>query len=286
MPGLSPGPPTALPLALANGGHLGVAASPEGDVRVELVDAHGDVVLHRVLPAPPRGHPPDCPALAETIALIVERYLHDVGYEVPPLPPPAPKPAPPPPATPPTTVAVAPAAPPGPEAPSTLWRLGVAGGARLGDAGGLDADADLALAVESTSTGAHLGGRLSAGYAPPAQARWSDKSATLRRIPVRFGLYLGLPMGPGQLEPGLGAGADLFVVSVAGPGAAGGVYTAPAGDLSLGYALPLAGPLYLRLLSRIALAVPYAFTALEGVQVWGTPRVFGEAGVELGFAIR
>ena len=47
---------------------------------------------------------------------------------------------------------------------------------------------------------------------------------------------------------------------------------------------PLTGPLYLRLLSRVALAVPYVFKALEVPQVWGTPRVFGEVGVELGFA--
>jgi hypothetical protein len=285
MPGLSPGAPAALPLMLANGGHLGVSTSADGDVRVDLVDAQGDVVLHRVLPAPPRGRPADCPALAETIALIVERYLHDVGYEVPPLPPPAPKPAPPPATTPPATVVVT---PPGnvPAPPRALWRLGVAGGARVGDAGGLDTDADLAVGVESSSSAVHLGGRLSGGYAPPQQARWSDKSATLRRVPLRFGLYLGIPLGPGQLEPGLGAGADLLIVSVTGPGAASGAHTAPSGDASLAYLLRLTGPLYLRALSRIALAVPYAFTTLEVAQVWGTPRVYGEAGVELGFAFR
>ncbi|HVU51519.1 MAG TPA: hypothetical protein VHL80_12580, partial [Polyangia bacterium] len=98
MPGLAPVSPTTLPLPLATGGHLAVSTSAEGDVRVDLVDAQGEVVLHRVLPAPPRGRAPDCPALAETISIIVDRYLHDVGYEAPPLPAPEPKPAPPPPA--------------------------------------------------------------------------------------------------------------------------------------------------------------------------------------------
>jgi hypothetical protein len=238
-----------------------------------------------VLPAPPRGRAPDCPALADTIALIVDRYLHDVGYEAPPLPPPAPKPEPPPPVgPPPTAVVVAPTPPP--RTPRALWRLGLAGGARVGDAGGLDSDGDLALGVESTADGPHWGVRIGAGYAPPANARWADKTATLRRIPMRVGVFLAVPLGPGQLEPGLGAGADLYVVSVSGPGAAGGVHTAPFGDAAVGYSLTLAGPVYLRLLSRIALAVPYTFAALEVPRVWGTPRVYGEAGVELGFAFR
>jgi hypothetical protein len=286
MPGLVPAAPPALPLSLATGGRLAVATSPEGDVRVDLIDAQGEVVLHRVLPAPPRGRAPDCPALAETIALIVDRYLHDVGYEAPPLPPPAPKPAPPPPVVTEPTPAVVTAPRATVAAPRTLWRIGVAGGARVGDAGGLDSDADLALGVESTASGAHWGGRFVAGYAPPAQARWADKAATLRRVPLRIGLFLAAPVGPGQLEPGLGAGADIYVVSVSGPGADSGVHAAPFGDAALGYALTLAGPVYLRLLSRIALAVPYTFKDLEVGQVWGTPRVYAEGGVELGFAFR
>jgi hypothetical protein len=285
VPGLAPAAPTAMPLPLASGGRIGVTTLPEGDVRVDLVDAQGEVALHRVLPAPPRGRAPDCPALAETIALIVDRYLHDVGYEAPPLPPPAPKPAPPPAAieAPPTAVVVAPAAAPA-VAPRAQWRAGVGAAARRGDAGGFDGDADLALSVESTAVGAHFGGRLSAGYAPALDARWADKAATLRRLPLRLGLYLGIPAGPGQVEPGVGAGLDVFIVSVSGPGSASGTHTSPSADLALGYALPLTGPLYLRLLSRIALAVPYTFTALEVPRVWGTPRVYGEAGVELGFA--
>jgi hypothetical protein len=285
VPGLAPVAPTATPLPLASGQRLGLAISPEGDVRVELVDAQGEIVLHRVLPAPPRGHAPDCPALAETIALIIDRYLHDIGYEAPPLPPPAPKPAPPPPATT-TPIAIAAAPAPAAAPASALWRLGLAGSARRGDAGGLDSDGDLALGVEATGDGPHWGGRLSAGYAPSADARWSTETAMLRRLPVRLGLYLSLPAGPGRLEPGLGAGADVFIVSASGSGTASGVHIAPSGDLALGYAISIAGPLYLRLLSRAALAVPYTFKTLAGAQVWGTPRAYGEGGVELGFAFR
>jgi hypothetical protein len=286
MPGLAPASPPSMPLALASGGKLGVTTSPEGDVRVDLVDPQGDVVLHRVLPAPPRGHAPDCAAIGDTIALIVDRYLHDVGYEAPPLPPPAPKPAAPAPAAEPPTSAVVAAPPPRAAAPRALWRLGVAGGARLGDAGGFDGDGDLALGLEPSPSGVHSGFRLSAGYAPPAEASWTDRTATLRRIPLRLGLFVAVPLGPGQLEPGLGGGADLYISSVSGAGGSNGVHPAPMGDLSLGYSLALAGPMYVRVLSRIALAVPYRFEALEVPQVWGTPRVYGEAGVELGLSFR
>jgi hypothetical protein len=166
-------------------------------------------------------------------------------------------------------------------------RVGVAGGARLGDAGGFDGDAGLALGLESAGSGVRWGGRLSAGFAPPADARWPGATATLRRVPLRLGAYLAIPAGPGQLEPGLGAGADVYVASVAGPRPAGaGVHLAPSGDLALGYLVPLSGAVFVRVLSRGALAVPYTFKTLEAGRVWGTPRVYGEAGVELGLSFR
>ncbi|HEV3031341.1 MAG TPA: hypothetical protein VG319_06840 [Polyangia bacterium] len=277
---------TATPLSLAGGLRLEVTSSSEGEVRVDLVDVHGEIVLHRALPAPPRGSAPDCAALADTIALIVDRYLHDVGYEAPSLPPPALKPPPTPaPAVTlqPTGVAVAPSSVPRARG---VWRLGLAGSARRGDAGGIDGDGDLTIGVESAGEGVHRGARLSLGYAPPVDARWSSATATLRRLPFRLGVYLSLAAGPGRLEPGVGAGADLLLVSAEGANAAPGAHLAPEGDLALGYAVFLARPLYLRLLLRAALTVPYAFKTSTGAQVWGTPRFYGDGGVELGLAFR
>jgi len=284
VPGLAPSAPAA-PLSLASGMRLSVVTSPEGDVRVDLVDAKDEIVLHRLLPAPPVGHAPDCPALAETVAIIVERYLHDIGYEAPtaPPPPPAPPPAAPPPSAP--TTLVAEPAPPVVErrAHAALWRLGVAASGRRGDAGGFDGDGDLALGVESTSEGTRLGARLSAGLAPRASATWSTADrATLSRIPFRLGGYLGVPLGRGRLEPGLGVGADVLRVAVTGSGQGGGSYLAPFGDLSATYTMPLIGAVYARALSRIALEEPYTFKALGNLDVWGTSRVYGELGVELG----
>ncbi len=273
---------------------LAVTSSPEGDVRVDLLDPQGETLLHRVLPAPPRGRTPDCPALADTVALIVDRYLHDVGYEAPPLPPP-PKPAPPPPPTeaaqPTTITSPAPGVrePPGaPAGPGVTWRLGLVASGRLGDAGGADGDGGLAIGVESGGPGMRLGARLSAGIAPTAEARWvrqrASQTASLRRLPFRVGGYFVVPAGPGQLEPGLGVGVDLLLVSSAGGEVAAERHTAPFGDASLAYAISLMRPVYLRVLSRAALAVPYDFKTLAGTQVWGTPRGYGELSVELGLA--
>jgi hypothetical protein len=109
------------------------------------------------------------------------------------------------------------------------------------------------------------------------------RSATLRRLPFRVGGYVVIPAGPGQLEPGLGLGADLFLVSAA---AGGGRHAAPFGDAALAYTMDLIKPVYLRVLSRIALAVPYDFNTLSGSRVWGTPRTYGEAGVEFGLVFQ
>jgi hypothetical protein len=290
MPGLVP---SAAPTGAA-GLRLTVVTLPAGDLRVDLTDDHGEVVLHRVLPAPPRGGEADCPALAQTVALIVERYLHEVGYEAPPLPPPAPKPAPAPveaPAPAPTIVMTPPPLAAESRAPAT-FRLGVAAHARRGDAGDFDGDGDLVLGFESGGDGALLGVRLSAGLSLPSDARWTERAgaqtanqtATLRRVPFRLGLYARYPLGPGQLEPGVGGGADALFVSATGPGTADGRHVAPFGDAALGYQVLTWHPLYLRVLSRIALAVPYDFKTLDGGRVWGTPRVYGEVGVELGLA--
>jgi hypothetical protein len=54
-----------------------------------LVDQHGEVRLRRELPALATAGPEECPALAETVALMVERYLQDLGYRAEPAPSPA-----------------------------------------------------------------------------------------------------------------------------------------------------------------------------------------------------
>ena len=113
-------PGMVLPLGHATGPttlRLGVATDAAGAMRLDLSDPEGGPLLHRWLPATDRAHAGDCPALAETAALIVERYWHEVGYDVPleapnasPKPPPPKATAPPPPPPPPKGTAAASAA--------------------------------------------------------------------------------------------------------------------------------------------------------------------------------
>src|SRR5262249_50461910 len=96
---------------------------PGGGIRFQLTNADGETVLYRTLPPPP-GRPADCPALSETVALIVDRYLHEVGFETPPLLPPAPPPA---------LVTGPPSpAPPSEVPPPTQWQLGASIEGRIG----------------------------------------------------------------------------------------------------------------------------------------------------------
>jgi hypothetical protein len=261
-----------------------VAPGPTGALRVELADANGEPVLHRLLPPPPaRGKSPDCPALAETVALIVDRYLHEVGYEAPPSPPPPPTPPPPPPAM------ITEPAPPagaarasGGQAGTTrrVWQLGLGAAARAGDAGGLDGAGMIAAGVSGRRLGVHL----SLGLAPAAYARWSDGHATLRRLPARLSANVSLAVGPGRLEPGVAAGADLFLASFTDTTGGDGSHTrvSPSGGVTVGYMLPLARHLYLRVLALGAIAVPYRFVTTSEIEVWSTPRTYLELGVESG----
>jgi len=84
-------------------------SSATGDLSLSLADRTGTVKLYRMLPPPQGGRPRDCVALADTVALIVDRYFDEVELpampEKKPVPPtPPPPPAPPPQAPPPKRV--------------------------------------------------------------------------------------------------------------------------------------------------------------------------------------
>jgi hypothetical protein len=269
------GPPATLRLALT--------AAPGGGVRLQLSDTGGETVLVRVLPPSARGKS-DCPALAETVALIVDRYLHDVGFEAPPLPPPA---LPPPAVT--RAPPAPPAAPPAPDAPR--WRIGVGVEGQYGDTRSLDGSLALSLAYERPVGGTRGGLRLSAGMARAVEAHWQSNQnnqsndATLQRIPLRLGAYLAFAAGPGQLEPGVSLGLDLLdapVTSTPPPREGGGLHAAPSTGAEVAYALPLGKSVFLRGLARGGVAMPYVFRTSAGDEVWSTPRTYLELGVESG----
>src|SRR4051812_29888802 len=214
-------PGMVLPLGHATGPttlRLGVTTDSAGAMRLDLSDPEGGPLLHRWLPATDRTHAGDCPALAETAALIVERYWHEVGYDVPletpspparPPPPKAAAPPPPPPAPPPKAAAPSPpppppkaAPPPAPTAaekpeprpepptpepqrpaeplPTPRWWIGGGGEGLLTASGDRAAAAILAIALERPVFGRRLGLRLSAG----AETRLSVPVATGRCVPA------------------------------------------------------------------------------------------------------
>ena len=202
---------------------LAVATDPTGGIRIDFADSEGVPLLHRVL-APTRG-PGECAALADTIALIIERYWREVGYDAPPLappnpaPPPQPPPAPPPAPSPPAVAVEARRAAPPPRqvaAPSPPWRWSAAAAVagRAGDAGARDASALIALGVEG-----RIGVRLSAGVSSGTTAPLPTGQADFRRFPLRLGAYLPIHVGVGQLEPGLGVDLDLISFGSAAMGA-------------------------------------------------------------------
>jgi hypothetical protein len=265
-------------------------------VRIDLADPEGTPLLHRALPA--RG-PAECAALADTIALIIERYWREVGYDAPPLqapapPPPAPPPVPPPPRAP--EPAVTPAAtvekqarraerPPTAAVPLALaLAAGVA--ARTGDPGARDA-AMLSFTLEG-----RIGIRLSAGVSTGAGAPLEGTGqAAFRRFPLRLGAYWPVPLGVGQLEPGLGVDLDLISLSIPNDGTqlrspsscSGGLCRSAGADLSLGWSIASTHHVYLRALARAGLSTAYDFvTGMNGDPVWRTPSTYLEVAVESG----
>jgi hypothetical protein len=198
---------------------LGLAMSPEGIARVTMTDATGALRLERDLDLPKSGaagpnggheRTGACAALAETVALIVERYMRHIGYHEPPVPAlvePA-RPQPPPPAAP---------------APAPPVRLG--GPTRLGLGGAARLPYGSSARVEGSLTGAtrvgHLdvGVALGAGFAEdePIPAAGPGGTLRLRTFPARLGVAWALPAGRRfTLLPTLGAGFDFVLAETRG----------------------------------------------------------------------
>ncbi len=308
-------PGMVLPLGHATGPttlRLAVTTDAAGTMRLELSDPEGGPLLHRWLPANDRARAGDCSALAETAALIVDRYWHEVGYDVPietanaPPKPPLPKAASPPPkplVPPPTPPALPPTAgvekqrpppaeplPPSP-APAAeplsppRWWMGIGAGGLLTEPAGHAAAALLAVAVERPVHKRRIGLRLSAGAQTGTSVSFTTGHADILQFPVRMGGYLPVALGIGQLEPGIGI--DLDVISVAFTHATTSqthVGANPGVDAALGWALPLPHDIYLRALAEAGTAVPYHVVTASNKTtiVFTTPRLELGLGLELG----
>jgi hypothetical protein len=305
-------PGMVLPLGHATGPttlRLGVATDAAGAMRLDLSDPEGGPLLHRWLPATERAHAGDCPALAETAALIVERYWHEVGYDVPletpntstkpptpkatapPPPPPAPKAAPPPvpppvveKANPPPELRATESQPPTEPLPPPRWWLGGGIAGLLTPSGNRAAAALLAVAVERPAFKRRIGLRLSAGAETRVSVSFATESADVLRFPVRMGAYLPIALGVGQLEPGIGVDLDVIAVTFThGSTSKTNLRASPGVDAALGWALPLPHDFYIRALAQAVTEVPYNFvTASNNTTIFTSPRFRLALGIELG----
>jgi hypothetical protein len=314
-------PGMVLPLGHATGPttlRLGVSTDAAGAMRLDLSDPEGGPLLHRWLPATERAHAGDCPALAETAALIVERYWHEVGYDVPlqapstsakppapkatAPPPPTPKVAPPPPPNPapppppavekaspppepraPTPPASEPQPPTEPLPPPRLWVGGGVAGL-LTAASDRAGAATLAVTVERPVFKRRLGLRLSVGAETGVSLSFATGSADVLPFPVRMGAYLPISLGVGQLEPGIGVDLDVVAVTFThGSTSETHLGAIPGIDAALGWALPLPHDIYIRALAQAVTQVPYhVVTASNDTTIFTTPRFRLALGIELG----
>ncbi len=250
----------------------GTGATP---LRIEMVDQGGEARLFRNLTvAEPRRN--DCVALAETVALIVDRFVHDLGYEAPPT---LPNPLPPPD----DNLARGP-----PPPPTGASRLDVfAGGSWRGASSDeSDFEAGFGLGFERGLGGRRFAvtftGGVSAAHRVPANETFT---ASLRRMPFRLGFWIPILAGPGQVEPGVRIGADLLSVTTS-PSGPSSTQTAPRAELALGYRVTVLRRVFARIGAAVGAGNGYYWTGNSDKTVLTESRYYFRSGLELGFSFQ
>jgi hypothetical protein len=213
-----------------------------------------------------------CEALAETAALVVVRYLREIGYRPPAREPPA---------------AAAVVATPAVAAPAAVrvWEgyLGVAAGGRAGGA----ARGESVMVFQL-----HRGwfaGELAAGATTETSTAVPGAAGAelrVRSFPVRVLLGTRLRLGPGVLVPAAGAGLELLWFRATGlDDARRGLRVEPAAELGLSYLL--AGRRsYVRVGAGGGLTLgAHDFDAGVGAPVFRTPGAYLRAQVEVGLVL-
>ena len=258
--------------------------SPTVPLRIELTDPGGEARLFRNLTLAERGKSNDCLALAETVALIVDRFLHDLGYEAPPSPPPVPR-------APTDNLTRGPPA----VAVQRGNRLDVFAGGSWRGAAAIESDVELGLGLglERGVGGQRLAATFSAGFSFERRQDIIDGSqATLRRIPLRFGLLMPLALGPGSLEPGLRLAVDWLIARQTWTNRSEKhMHASPGVEAVVGYRLDLVGRLFARLNASAGAGIPYQFVVTQDMiptptTVFREPRFYVKSGLELGFSFQ
>ncbi len=253
----------------------GTGANP---LRVEMTDQGGEVRLYRNLTVAERGHS-DCSALGETVALIVERYLYDLGYEAP-LTLPAPlRPAP-------TDNLTR--GPPPPPLGATRFDVFAGGSWRGAAAEESDLEVGIGLGFErglwSRRLAATISGGVSSSRKSDTAATNGSSFATLRRMPFRIGLFVPLAAGPGQLEPGVRVGVDWLVATV--QNGQTDTQIRPRAELALCYRVAMLRRLFVRGGVSGGVGTGDTWTRRDQTTELVEPQVYFKAGLELGFSFQ
>ncbi len=218
-----------------------------------LVDVEGRTRLRRTLSGA------DCVALAQTVALMVERYLQELDLPAPPPPPP-------------------PAARP-------RWDLAARAAWQPGppDLGG----AALVLGVARSSRVVRVG--LAAGATGAWHERWPGGSGDLRRFPLALDVAQRVPAGAGEIQTGALLGLDLLWLSARAQDARQDeLRLSPIVGAQAALSWPVAHRWFVRLLTGVEFAlIRYDFVVLQtGSRAFRTERLSGKLAVELGFRVR
>jgi hypothetical protein len=271
--------PGVLKLAVSSG-------SGPDQLRIEMTDQGGEARLYRnlVVAEHNRG---DCAALAETVALIVDRFLHDLGYEAPPtLPAPLPGPD--------ANLSRGP-----PPAASGPGRFDLFAGGSWRGASTEESDFELGfgLGLERGLIGRRFAATLTVGTSATRSATTTDGSiVTLHRMPLRLGLWIPINAGPGQLEPGVRAGLD-WLFSRLEPPPSGGAVLARTDrsyhvELALCYRVNMLRRFFARIGGAVGTGMGYYVNFTDGTpngtrsQLFREPKTYIKSGLELGFSFQ
>lgn len=256
LPGLLvPPEQSGLPEALL----LSLSSDPTGTQSFTLVDHDQQVRLRRELPRPASADPSECPALAETVALMVERYLQELGYHVEPAA----------------------------SHERRRWDLFTGATWRPG-AQGLSAY-EVRLGVGRTLGGqGRFGLTLAAGIEGTSDEGWDGGRGHLHRFPAELRLTWRRGIGFTLLELGPFAGAQLLLLrSQTQDAARTDTRLIPVAGLGGGLRIPLGKVPFVRVVAALGVAVlRYDFVTGPSDQIvaFGTERVWGKMGVEAGFS--
>ena len=277
------GPDSEYPLSLVLPGP-GTPQEPS----VSLIDQRGRLRLFRTLARPGATNVRDCAALADTVAIIVQRYLEEIALPEgeairtsPAIPAPPPAPSSPPVVT------------DSPVRTRARWDMSLGVSQRLSsETTGLEAYG-LRLSLART-----LGARMDTGFlvrlwsgiSGPTQRGWDGGRGNVFRVPSGLDFMWRRTASSVELQLGLAGLLDCWILGARYQANAQWNYrVAVAGALTGGMQVPLGRRLFARLFLDVAVAFvryDYVNPGPGNVAAFSTPGVFGDAGLALGMSLR